>query len=239
MRQCATRKTAQPCAASLVDVQQAHVTSSDELPNTSSPTRAHHDTADLKLENILVTATAVQTAQGAPSLAGVDCTTGAAKVDDGVSAAPAVLHTIKLADFGSARHLDGAAASTGAMSFVGSPQYVAPEVLFTHVTTAGDAATAHGYGHPVDVYSVGVVAYACLAGHLPFDAVASGSSTGRVPSSWEARARAGELHFLSPPWARVSGEAKDLIRGMMAVDPRMRLTVACAQAHTWFAPVRG
>jgi serine/threonine protein kinase len=51
---------------------------------------------------------------------------------------------VKIADFGVARYV-GAAASAGAATFVGSPQYVAPEVLFAREHAGAT------YGRAVDV----------------------------------------------------------------------------------------
>jgi serine/threonine-protein kinase len=65
--------------------------------------------------------------------------------------------TLVLSDFGIARGAD-AAQLTAPGSVVGTAAYIAPEVAM------GDRATALS-----DVYSLGVVAYQCLAGRRPFD----------------------------------------------------------------------
>jgi serine/threonine protein kinase len=52
---------------------------------------------------------------------------------------------IKIADFGVARYVGASAASAGAATFVGSPQYVAPEVLFAREQPGAT------YGRAVDV----------------------------------------------------------------------------------------
>jgi len=65
--------------------------------------------------------------------------------------------TLVLSDFGIARGAD-AAALTAPGSVVGTAAYIAPEVAM------GDRATPLS-----DVYSLGVVAYQCLAGRRPFD----------------------------------------------------------------------
>jgi len=64
--------------------------------------------------------------------------------------------TVVLTDFGIARST-GAAALTAPGSVLGTASYVAPEVA------TGERATRLS-----DVYALGVVAYQCLAGHLPF-----------------------------------------------------------------------
>lgn len=61
---------------------------------------------------------------------------------------------IKLADFGLSKMFD---ATVRMNSTVGSPGYVAPEVLFDD-----------NYGEPVDMWSVGVITYILLSGVPPF-----------------------------------------------------------------------
>ncbi|CAE7741191.1 SIK2, partial [Symbiodinium sp. KB8] len=97
--------------------------------------------------------------------------------------APEPMLNVKLADFGTSRMLAGAGAST----FVGSPQYVAPEILFAREG-------AGRYGTKVDVWSVGVTLFAMLAGYLPFDDAAHPGDT----SGWEARIKAGTFRFAPP-----------------------------------------
>jgi serine/threonine-protein kinase len=65
---------------------------------------------------------------------------------------------IKITDFGIARASDGLGL-TGTGQVMGTPQYLSPEQA-----RGGTASPAS------DVYSLGVVAFECLAGHRPFDA---------------------------------------------------------------------
>ena len=67
---------------------------------------------------------------------------------------------IKLADFGLSRTVGDLKLSISSIDgFVGTPQYVAPEII------GGERAT-----HASDLWSVGVIAYRALVGHLPFEA---------------------------------------------------------------------
>ncbi|KAL6880192.1 hypothetical protein ACP4OV_011757 [Aristida adscensionis] len=96
---------------------------------------------------------------------------------------------------------------------VGSPYYVAPEVLMKH------------YGCEVDVWSAGVIIYILLSG---------------VPPFWDESEQGifeqvlqGELDFESDPWPSISSSAKDLVRRMLIRDPQKRLTAHEALCHPW------
>lgn len=87
---------------------------------------------------------------------------------------------------------------------VGSPFYIAPEVL------------AGGYNQAADVWSAGVILYILLSGVPPF--------WGKTKSKIFDAVRAADLRFSSDIWDHISVCAKDLISGMLCVDPSKRLT---------------
>ncbi|KAI9113326.1 hypothetical protein K1719_015851 [Acacia pycnantha] len=96
---------------------------------------------------------------------------------------------------------------------VGSAYYVAPEVL------------KRNYGKEIDVWSAGVILYILLSGVPPFWAE---NEKGIFDAIQEGR-----LDLESQPWPSVSASAKDLIRKMLAYDPKKRITAADALEHPW------
>ncbi|KAL3523695.1 hypothetical protein ACH5RR_016529 [Cinchona calisaya] len=96
---------------------------------------------------------------------------------------------------------------------VGSPYYVAPEVLRKR------------YGPEADVWSAGVIVYILLSGVPPFWAETEQGIFEQVLH--------GDLDFLSEPWPSISEGAKDLVRKMLLRDPRRRLTAHEVLCHPW------
>ncbi|XVE64908.1 hypothetical protein DITRI_Ditri07aG0139800 [Diplodiscus trichospermus] len=117
---------------------------------------------------------------------------------------------IKLADFGLATYVKQGQNLHGT---VGSPFYIAPEVL------------SGGYNQAADVWSAGVILYILLSGMPPFG--------GKTRSKIFDAVRAAELRFPPDPWDHISESARDLITGMLCVDPSKRLTAAQVLAHLW------
>ena len=121
--------------------------------------------------------------------------------EDGRGAAPRA----RLADFGSAAWV-GAGGLGRAEGLVGTPHYVAPEVV------AGGE-----YGAKADVWSAGVVMYALLSGGaLPF----GGESAAEVL----AAVMRGSVRFPPRLFGGVSPAAKDLMRRMICRDEWRRFT---------------
>ncbi|CAD6229243.1 unnamed protein product [Miscanthus lutarioriparius] len=95
---------------------------------------------------------------------------------------------------------------------VGSPYYMAPEVL------------KRNYGPEIDIWSAGVILYILLCGVPPFWA--------ETEQGYEAILR-GNIDFKREPWPNVSVNAKDLVRRMLEPDPKLRLTAKQVLEHPW------
>jgi len=97
---------------------------------------------------------------------------------------------------------------------VGSPYYVAPEVL------------QKCYGPEADVWSAGVILYILLCGVPPFWAETEAGIFRQILR--------GKLDFASEPWPSISDSAKDLVRNMLTRDPKKRFSaheVVCKYTH--------
>merc|ERR1712227_1017893 len=84
----------------------------------------------------------------------------------------------------------------------GTPTYVAPEVL-----------AETGYGVKVDIWAMGVITYILLCGFPPF------ASLKHNQEELFDKILEGRYEFRSPYWNEVSSSAKELISGMLRVEP--------------------
>ncbi|XP_010023949.2 LOW QUALITY PROTEIN: phosphoenolpyruvate carboxylase kinase 2 [Eucalyptus grandis] len=111
---------------------------------------------------------------------------------------------LRLADFGSAEVIGGGE-QAAAEGVVGTPHYVAPEVV-----------AGREYGEKVDVWSAGVVLYVMLAGFPPFRGESAVEIFGAVLRA--------NLRFPPRVFRSVSAAAKDLLRMMLCRDASRRLS---------------
>lgn len=117
---------------------------------------------------------------------------------------------LKLIDFGLCAKPTGGLDSP-LFTSCGSPTYAAPELILGKKYL----------GSEVDIWSMGVLLYALLCGFLPFDDDSIDSLYKKILSG----------RYDEPSW--LSAESKQLIRFMLQVDPKKRITIDDLLCHPW------
>uniref|UniRef100_A0A5F9CET7 non-specific serine/threonine protein kinase n=1 Tax=Oryctolagus cuniculus TaxID=9986 RepID=A0A5F9CET7_RABIT len=126
-----------------------------------------------------------------------------------------MLLAVQITDFGQSKILG----ETSLMrTLCGTPTYLAPEVLLS-IGTAG-------YNRAVDCWSLGVILFICLSGYPPF-------SEHKTQVSLKDQITSGKYNFIPEVWADVSEKALDLVKKLLVVDPKVRLTTEEALNHPW------
>ncbi|XP_011818534.1 PREDICTED: serine/threonine-protein kinase D2 [Colobus angolensis palliatus] len=125
-----------------------------------------------------------------------------------VASAPRPLQ-VKLCDFGFARIIGE---KSFRRSVVGTPAYLAPEVLLNQ-----------GYNRSLDMWSVGVIMYVSLSGTFPFN------------EDEDINDQIQNAAFMYPasPWSHISAGAIDLINNLLQVKMRKRYSVDKSLSHPW------
>mmetsp|Transcript_79531 Transcript_79531/g.221284 ORF Transcript_79531/g.221284 Transcript_79531/m.221284 type:complete len:506 (-) Transcript_79531:45-1562(-) len=130
----------------------------------------------------------------------------------------------KIADFGLARKNMH---SRGCQTFCGTPHYFAPEVISTSRDREAGGEDS-GYGKAADMWSLGVVLYIMLSGTPPFE------DDGLYEQILEGR-----YDFDVDEWTIISPEAKEIVQGLMTVDPKGRLAIEGVLRQQWLAQHAG
>ncbi|CBJ28057.1 calcium/ calmodulin-dependent protein kinase 1 [Ectocarpus siliculosus] len=118
----------------------------------------------------------------------------------------------KLLDFGLSKAIDADTGGSVARTFVGTPSYLAPEV------EERKGGKGKPYGTPVDCWSLGAMLYVMLVARFP---------------EFQVQGARKHVRMHGAAWDKVSAEAKELIRNLMAFDAGARLTVDKALRHPW------
>jgi calcium/calmodulin-dependent protein kinase I len=119
-----------------------------------------------------------------------------------------------LCDFGYVNFLQPGAETL--RSLVGTPVYVAPEIV-----------ARSDYGAAVDVFAVGVMLFRMVSGSYPYDGGDDDEKTMQLIAE-------GNLQFPGNKWRSISTSCKLLVRGMLQKSSRLRLSAEGALHHDWF-----
>lgn len=113
----------------------------------------------------------------------------------------ASLTDVKLSDFGMSARIQ-----KGELMYqqCGTEGYIAPEVL-----------SGHGYGTPVDMWSLGCISYILLSGYPPYRPIS----------------------FPGPEWDRVSSICVDFVSKLLEPNPHFRMSATDALKHRWMNTV--
>ena len=124
--------------------------------------------------------------------------------------------TVKICDFGNSKNqVNGSHAKTK----VGSPQYMAPEVIESTDVTAYD-------GKAADMWSCGVMLYVMVMSQYPFLRPGEKSNLRKIFKRM--------LEGTFPMKDGLSESLKDLIKGLLTVDTKKRLNMTQVMEHPWF-----
>ncbi|KAJ8246785.1 hypothetical protein GJAV_G00255380 [Gymnothorax javanicus] len=131
------------------------------------------------------------------------------KPENVLLASPDPFPQVKLCDFGFSRIIGE---KSFRRSVVGTPAYLAPEVL-----------SSDGYNRSLDMWAVGVVLYVSLSGTFPFN------------EDEDITQQITNAAFMYPRhiWASVSVKAVSLITNLLQVSVRRRFSVGKALGHPW------
>jgi serine/threonine-protein kinase SRK2 len=130
---------------------------------------------------------------------------------------------IKICDFGYSKHEKFQSAPG---SRVGTPAYLAPEVIMTTKGKTYD-------GKIADIWSCGVMLYVMLVGAYPFERSEDKNDPQKLQKMIQ---RILKVEYDWPPHisSKLSPEVKDLMARLLQADPSNRATVKEIQDHPWY-----
>ena len=130
-----------------------------------------------------------------------------------------VYPVIKVVDFGLSKEITSMASL--AQTWVGTPQYWAPEVILSR-----EKGTP--YDGRADLWSVGVMLYVCLCRRYPF-------TDPKFPGDASMQDRILKGQFSFPVSVEISSEAKDLISKLIVPNMSERITLQESFLHPWLS----
>uniref|UniRef100_A0A1I7ZT76 phosphorylase kinase n=1 Tax=Steinernema glaseri TaxID=37863 RepID=A0A1I7ZT76_9BILA len=124
---------------------------------------------------------------------------------------------IVISDFGFATVLPP---GTKLKELFGTPGYLAPETLRCQMFEGSE-----GYGLEVDDWALGVIMYTLLAGYAPF--------YHRRQLMMMRYIQEGKYEFRKGEWEQISDDAKDLIKRLLTVSVKDRISTKDCLTHKW------
>uniref|UniRef100_A0A0E0IWL2 non-specific serine/threonine protein kinase n=1 Tax=Oryza nivara TaxID=4536 RepID=A0A0E0IWL2_ORYNI len=121
---------------------------------------------------------------------------------------------VKICDFGYSK---SALLHSKPKSTVGTPAYIAPEVL-----------SRKEYDGKANVWSCGVTLYVMLVGSYPFE------DPGDPRNFRKTISRILGVQYSIPDYVRVSSDCRRLLSQIFVADPSKRITIPEIKKHTWF-----
>ena len=97
---------------------------------------------------------------------------------------------------------------------VGTPYYMAPEMIFGNFVKASD------------IWSIGVIMYIMVTGKQPF--------WGKNKDEVLNKVKNGRYDIKSLYYSKCSNSVKDLIKKMLVTEPEKRMTIEACLEHSWF-----
>ncbi|KAL1569657.1 Serine/threonine-protein kinase sapk2 [Salvia divinorum] len=122
---------------------------------------------------------------------------------------------LKICDFGYSK---SAVLHSQPKSTVGTPAYIAPEVL----------SRKEYDGKIADVWSCGVTLYVMLVGAYPFEDPDDPRNFKKTIN------RILSVHYSIPDYVRISKECKHLLSRIFVADPEKRISIPEIKKHPWF-----
>jgi serine/threonine-protein kinase CHEK1 len=130
---------------------------------------------------------------------------------------------LKIADFGLATLFRHNGIDRTCSSVVGSPPYIAPEIV-----TSGK--TGVGYAPGIsDVWSCGIVLFVLLVGNTPWDQPTMNSYEYKEYVDFNGRANPED-----EMWGTIPSGALSLLHGMLKLEPQARFSLNEIRMHPWF-----
>lgn len=122
---------------------------------------------------------------------------------------------LKICDFGYSK---SSLLHSQPKSTVGTPAYIAPEVLLKKEYN----------GKIADVWSCGVTLYVMLVGAYPFEDPENPGDVRKIIG------RILNVNYSIPDQIAISSECRDLLSQIFVADPNQRISMADIQRHEWF-----